>query len=156
MTFTIALESPLQEDVRSMVAGLNAYLRPLSPPQFQFQMTVEQMAGADTRVFVARNENGAAIGMGSLKVHSAEFGEVKRMFTLPEIRGAGIGRIILNAVEAEARRKGLKTLRLETGSTPGFEPAWRIYERGGFVQCRAFLDYPDSGFSRFYEKKLSA
>lgn len=156
MTVTIALESPLQDDVRSMVERLNDYLRPLSPPQFQFQMTAEQMAGEDTSVFVVRNEGGAAIGMGSLKVHSAEFGEVKRMFTCPEIRGAGIGRVILNAVESQARRKGLKTLRLETGSTPGFEPAWRVYERGGFVQCGAFLDYPDSGYSRFYEKKLSA
>jgi putative acetyltransferase len=154
MTFTIALESPLQEDVRSMVADLNAYLRPLSPPQFQFQMTAEQMAGADTTVFVARDASGAAVGMGSLKVEDAQLGEVKRMFTNPSVRGAGAGRLILKAVEAEAKKKGLEVLKLETGSTAGFEAAWRIYERGGFVQCGAFLDYPDSGFSRFYEKKL--
>ena len=153
---SIQIESPLQDDVRAMVAGLNAYLRPLSPPEFQFQMTAEQMSDADTTVFVLRGGDGAAAGMGSLKVHDQEFGEVKRMFTRPEIRGAGMGRVILDAVEAEARRKGLRVLKLETGSTPGFEPAWRVYERGGFVQCAAFLDYPDSGYSRFYEKKLSA
>ena len=33
--------------------------------------------------------------------------------------------------------------------------AWRVYERGGFTVCGAVLDYPDSGYSRFYEKKLS-
>ena len=38
----------------------------------------------------------------------------------------------------------------------GFEPAYRVYERGGFTVCGAVLDYPDSGFSRFYEKKISA
>jgi putative acetyltransferase len=155
MAVTISVESPLQDEVRAMVADLNAYLRPLSPPQFQFQMTAEQMAGADNCVFVARNADGGAVGMGSLKVESAELGEVKRMFTHPCVRGAGVGRLILNAVEAEALRKGLRMLKLETGSTVGFEAAWRIYERGGFVPCGAFLDYPDSGYSRFYEKKLS-
>ncbi len=152
---SIQIEPALQDDVRAMVAGLNAYLRPLSPPEFQFQMTAEQMAGADTTVFVARDNDGKAIGMGALKVHDHEFGEVKRMFTSPDIRGTGIGRVILTAVEGEARKKGLRLLRLETGSTPGFEAAWRVYERGGFAECGAFLDYPDSGYSRFYEKKLN-
>ena len=153
---SISVENPLQEDVRVMVAALNAYLRPLSPPQFQFQMTAEQMAGADTTVFVLRGLDRAAIGMGALKIHKAGFGEVKRMFTRPDLRGTGLGRIILNAVEDEARKKGLELLRLETGGTHGFEPAWRVYERGGFARCGAFLDYPDTEYSRFYEKKLSA
>jgi putative acetyltransferase len=154
MNVTIKTESPLQDDVRDMVAALNGYLRPLSPPQFQFQMTAEQMAGADTTVFVLRSGDGVAIGMGTLKVHDPEFGEVKRMFTRPQIRGTGLGRIILNSVVTEARRKGLVALKLETGGTPGFAPAWRCYERGGFVRCGAFLNYPDTEYSRFYEKKL--
>jgi putative acetyltransferase len=156
MSVSIKVEIPLQDDVRAMVAALNAFLQPLSPPKFQFQMTAEQMAGADTTVFVLRSGDGAAIGMGALKTHNPEFGEVKRMFTRPQIRGTGLGRIILNAVEAEARRMGLRTLKLETGGTPGFEPAWRVYERGGFVRCGAFLDYPDTEYSRFYEKNLNA
>jgi putative acetyltransferase len=156
MNVAIKNESPLQDEVRDMVAALNAYLRPLSPPEFQFQMTAEQMAGRDTTVFVVRDASGKAVGMGSLKVEDAALGEVKRMFTAPDVRGTGLGRVILDAVEAEARRKGLQVLKLETGATPGFESAWRVYERGGFVQCGAFLDYPDSGYSRFYEKKLSA
>jgi putative acetyltransferase len=150
----IKAESPLQDDVRMMVQALNAYLRPLTPPQFQFQMTAEQMAGADTTVFVARDNGGRAVGMGSIKRHDGEMAEVKRMFTEPGIRGAGIGRQLLEAIERRARELGIHRLKLETGEAPGFEPAWRLYERGGFVQCGAFLDYPDSGFSRFYEKKI--
>jgi putative acetyltransferase len=49
----------------------------------------------------------------------------------------------------------MSRLVLETGEAEGFEPAWRVYERGGFTRCGPVLDYPDSGFSRFYEKKLS-
>ena len=49
---------------------------------------------------------------------------------------------------------GMMTQWVETGEAPGFEPAWRLYERAGFAQRGAFLDYPDSGWSRFYEKRL--
>ena len=93
--------------------------------------------------------------MGALKEHNADLGEVKRMYTLPEIRGQRAGAELLARIEDMARERGLKSLKLETGEAPGFEPAWRLYERGGFSQCGAFLDYPDSGYSRFYEKKLT-
>ena len=155
MSVSIARETPLQDDVRAMVAALNAYLRPLSPREFQFQMTAEEMAGPDTTVFIARDETGRALGMGALKVHDELLGEVKRMFTDPTIRGTGAGSALLRTIEREAAHKGLKRLVLETGATAGFEPAWRIYERAGYTKCGAVLDYPDSGYSRFYEKKLT-
>lgn len=154
MALSIAAETPLQDDIRAMVQRLNAYLQPLSPPQFQFQLTVEQMAGADATVFVARDEAGTAVAMGSLKVHDTETGEVKRMFSEAHVRGRGLGRAILDVIEAKAREFGLCRLVLETGATPGFEPAWALYEGAGFTRCAAILDYPDSEYSRFYEKSL--
>ena len=154
MALSVAAETPLQDEIREMVAKLNAHLRPLSPPEFQYQLTVEQMAGADATVFVARDETGTAVAMGSLKVHDAATGEVKRMYAEPHLRGKGLGRAILTAIEAKARDLGLVKLVLETGSTPGFEPAWTLYERGGFRGCDAVLDYPPSDYSRFYEKSL--
>ena len=84
MSVTITRESPLQDDVRQFVADLNAHLKPLSPPQFQFQMTAEQMAGPDTQVFVARDETGKAVGMGALKQLDKTTGELKRMYTVPD------------------------------------------------------------------------
>ena len=155
MAVTIEQETPLQDDVRRLVADLNAYMKPLSPPEFQFQLTVEQMADPTVTVFVARNEAGDAIGMASLKAHDAELGEVKRMYTLPAVRGQRIGSALLDRMENLARERNLQRLVLETGEAPGFEDAWRVYERGGYTQCGAVLDYPDSGFSRFYEKKLA-
>jgi putative acetyltransferase len=61
----------------------------------------------------------------------------------------------LARIEDLAREKGVTRLVLETGEAPGFEPAYRVYERGGFQTCGRVLDYPDSGFSRFYEKRLA-
>ena len=156
MAVSIAIETPLQDDVRGLVARLNDHLLPLSPLEFQFKMTVEQMAGSDTTLFVARDEDGRAVGMGALKVHSPELGEVKRMFTDPAVRGKRIGSALLEAIVALARDKGLVTLMLETGTGPGMAEAHRLYTRSGFVTRGPFLDYPDSEWSAFFELTLKA
>jgi putative acetyltransferase len=151
----IAAESPLQDDVRRMVADLNATLMPLSPREYQFQLTVEQMAEPSVTVFVARDGAGRALGMGSLKEHGNGLGEVKRMYTFPDVRGERVGARLVRHIEMFAAGRGVTRLVLETGEAPGFEPAWRVYERAGFQVCGAVLDYPDSGYSRFYEKAIS-
>ena len=150
----IKAETPLQDDVRAMIEELNAVMIPLTPREFQFQMTAEQIAESATTLFVARDGEGKALGMGALKVHDEALGEVKRMYTRPAARGTGVGWQLLQQVETLARDKGLKELKLETGEAPGFEEAWKVYERSGYTVCGAFLDYPDSGWSRFYMKKL--
>jgi putative acetyltransferase len=115
-------------------------------------MTVEQMAQPDTTLFIARDESGAALGMGALRRHANGVGEVKRMFVRPEARGKRIGEAILAHIEALAREEGFTRLVLETGSN--FDAARRVYERGAFVTCDAVLDYPPSSWTAFYEKEL--
>jgi putative acetyltransferase len=154
MPVTVAIETPLQDDVRELVALLNDHLLPLSPVEFQWKMTVEQMADAETTVFVARDEAGRAVGCGALKMADDGLAEVKRMFTRPDVRGQRVGSALLEAIEALARRNGVKTLMLETGTGPGFAGAFRLYENSGFTVRGAFFDYPDSEWSRFYEKSL--
>ena len=155
MPITVAIETPLQDDVRELVGQLNAHLLPLSPVEFQFKMTVEQMAGDDTSVFVARDETGYAIGIGALKVHSAELGEVKRMFTRESVRGQRVGSALLAAIVDLAKSKKIPMLMLETGTGPGFDGAHRLYTRSGFTPRGAFLDYPDSEWSAFFEFPLN-
>lgn len=155
MAVTIAIETPLQDDVRGLVDKLNAHLLPLSPLEFQFKMTVEQMAGSDTTLFVARDEAGKAVGMGALKVHSAALGEVKRMFTDPAVRGQRIGSALLDAIVGLARQRNIATLMLETGTGHGMAEAHRLYTRSGFVTRGPFLDYPDSEWSAFFAMPLN-
>ena len=156
MSVTITIETPLQDDVRRLVDALNAHLIPLSPLEFQFKMSVEQMAGSDTTLFVARDETGRAVGMGALKVHDAALGEVKRMFTDPAVRGQRVGSQLLEAIVGLAREKGLSTLMLETGTGEGMAEAHRLYIRRGFQTRGPFLDYPDSQWSAFFEMPLVA
>ena len=155
MAISVAIETPLQDDVRALVDDLNEHLLPLSPIEFQFKMTVEQMADSDTTVFVARDESGHAVGCGALKDHGGGIGEVKRMFTRPTVRGQRVGSALLDAITALANKRGVTRLVLETGTGPGFADAYRLYERSGFTRCGVVLDYPDSEHSAFYEKWLA-
>jgi putative acetyltransferase len=148
----IAAESPLQDEVRSLIAELNAALLALTPAEFCHHMTAEEMAD-ETTVFIARLD-GQAVAMGSLRHHGNGVGEVKRMYTQPEMQGRGIGGAILLAIERAARDERLTRLVLETGDR--HPAAWRVYERGGFRRCGPVLDYPDSKWSVFYEKALDA
>jgi putative acetyltransferase len=151
MALTIGIESPLTEDVRALILELNAALRALTPPEHCYHLTVEQMAGPDTTVFVAR-EDGQAVGCGALKRHAGGIGEVKRMYTRQAWQGRGIGGQILAEIERLACMEGLLDLVLETGHR--HPAAWRVYERVGFQRCGPVLDYPDSSWSVFYAKPL--
>lgn len=151
MTLAIAAESPLQDDVRLLVAELNTTLLALTPPEFCFHMSVEEMSGDDTTVFVARDD-GQAVACGALKRHAEGIGEVKRMYTRPSHRGRKIGALIVERIEALARAEGVARLVLETGDR--HPAAWTVYERAGFTRCGPILDYPDSQWSVFYEKAL--
>ncbi|HSR82318.1 MAG TPA: GNAT family N-acetyltransferase [Hyphomicrobiaceae bacterium] len=153
MAITVAVEHPLQDDVRQLIAELNATLLALTPPEFCFHMTAEQMAEPQTTLFVAR-EDGAAVACGALRRHPERTAEVKRMYTRPSHQGRGIGGRVLDAIEALAQREGFARLVLETGHR--HPAAWRVYERSGFGRCGAVLDYPDSEYSVFYAKALAA
>jgi putative acetyltransferase len=147
----VAVESPLQDDVRALIAELNAVLLTLTPAEFCYHMKPEEMATPDVTVFVARRD-GRAAAMGALRRQGA-IGEVKRMYTLPECQGQGIGGRIVAAIEELARAERLSQLVLETGDR--HPAAWRVYERAGFSRCGPVLDYPDSSYSIFYQKQLS-
>ena len=144
----VAVEMPLQDDVRVLVAELNQTLLGLTPPEFCFHMTVEQMAEPSTTLFVARDD-GAAVACGALKRHDGAIGEVKRMYTRPSHRGRKIGASIVERIEALARQEGLTRLVLETGDR--HPAAWAVYERAGFTRRGPVLDYPESEYSVFYE-----
>jgi putative acetyltransferase len=154
MAISIRTESPLQDDIRELVRQLNAYLHSLTPPEFCFHMTVEQMAEPATTLFVARDEAGRAVGMGALRREGGGVAEVKRVYTLPEVRGQRVGSALLDSIVALAEREGVARLVLETGDR--HPDAWRLYESRGFTRCGPVLDYPDSQWSVFYEKPLRA
>lgn len=91
-------------------------------------------------VFVIARLGGRPLGCGALKVKQRRIGEVKRMWVDAEARGLGIGRRLLAALEAEARKFGLDTLRLETNRS--LVEAQALYRGAGYREVAPFNDEP--------------
>jgi putative acetyltransferase len=147
----LRIESPRQVDVRRLLEALDAYQSALYPPESNHFLDVDALAAPNVRFFVARRE-GLALGCGALRIDTAGYGELKRMFVSPEARGLRLGRRILDRVEEEARREGLACLRLETGI---HQPeALALYRSAGYVEREAFGEYSPDPLSVFMEKSL--
>jgi GNAT superfamily N-acetyltransferase len=76
--------------------------------------------------------------------------EVKRMYVLPSVRGQGLARALLHALEDAARGLGYRVARLDTG--PRQQHAQRFYEAEGYVAVANFNGNPVATF--FGEKRL--
>jgi GNAT superfamily N-acetyltransferase len=107
----------------------------------------------DVAVFVvARDTSGEAVGCGGLRDLGDAMGEVKRMYVRPERRGSGVAPLVLEALEAWARGRGWKCLRLETGDRQ--PDAVRFYTRSGYTPIPGFGAYADEPSSLCFEKVL--
>ena len=87
--------------------------------------------------------NGAAAGGAA---------EVKRMYVRPGFRRRGIGRVILDALEHEARRRGAAAVRIETGDRQ--PDAVALYRTAGYTPIAPFGEYIGNPVSRCFEKRL--
>jgi putative acetyltransferase len=94
------------------------------------------------------------VGMGALKRLDAERGEIKSMRVTDARLGQGIGRTMLDHIVREARRTGLTSLWLETGSSPAFTPALKLYETASFTRCGPFDGYIEDPFSVFMTRTI--
>ncbi len=102
-------------------------------------------------LLVARDGD-AVLGCVGLRLLGNGIGEVVRVFVVPQARGRGLGRRLLDAVEHVAREHRLSTLRLDTGSY--LVEANRLYVSAGYREVPAFHDnYQVS--DRWYEKTLA-
>ena len=86
-------------------------------------------------------ENGVAIGCGAFKKFDEVTAEIKRMFVLPEQRGKGLAKYILNAIEDWASEMGYTKFILET--SPKLESAIALYKKSGYEIIPNFKQYID-------------
>jgi len=100
--------------------------------------------------FLVASADGEPLACGCVKVVAPGVGSIKRMWVAAAMRGLGLGRRILEALESEARALGLGTLRLETNRA--LVEAKRLYERAGYVEVAPFNDDPYA--DHWFEKRL--
>ena len=94
----------------------------------------------------------STVGCAALKFHGSGPAEVKRMWVADSVRGLGVGRRLLGAVEEHAQTAGVRTLRLETNRSLG--EAIALYRSAGFREVPAFNDEPFA--DHWFEKHLDA
>ncbi|MBP5857620.1 MarR family transcriptional regulator [Marivibrio halodurans] len=104
-------------------------------------------------LFLLARLDGRAVGCGGLKAGREGGGEVKRMWVAPDVRGLGVARRLLAAIEEAAVDEfGLDTLRLETNGA--LREAQALYRASGYREVPAFSDEPYA--HHWFEKDLSA
>ena len=148
---TISPERPDTPDATRLILELEAHLEPLYPAASRHGFSVERLLADGVDFFVLRADGVPAACGGILFVGTA-YGEIKRMFVRPAFRGQGYGRRVLDHLANQARRRGVATLRLETGIHQ--RAAIGLYERAGFQRIPPFGPYTDDPLSLCYEKLL--
>ncbi|MEO7815057.1 MAG: GNAT family N-acetyltransferase [Sphingomicrobium sp.] len=143
-----------QADVRELLALHFAEMRAGSPPEACHVLPIDGLRDPAIRFFSLRDGDGALLGIGALKSLDPSHGEIKSMRTVPAALGLGVGGAILDHLIATARAMGHARLSLETGTTPLFAAANRLYQRDGFIPCEPFGDYPGSPFTAFYTREI--
>jgi putative acetyltransferase len=151
---TIGPEPISSPDARALITELDALLNDLYPPEDNFLDLPASDVDGRSGVFLVAREERAAIGCGAVRKISPTTGEVKRMYVIPRARGTGVGRAVLESLEAWARREGLSTLVLETG--PAQRDALKLYQAAGFGPIPCFGPYRDAAQSICLEKHLTA
>jgi putative acetyltransferase len=93
-----------------------------------------------------------AVGIVGLKPLAPKIGEVKRLYVVPEARGTGLGRVLLECAIDAACTLGHTHLRLDSHRA-SMGGAIRLYRRLGFVEIPPYG--PDLGGElAFFEMRL--
>ena len=147
----IRLELADQADVIALIDALDAYQKPLYPPESHHGFDIATLCKPDVRFAVVRDAHDKAIACGAVVLQGMQ-AELKRMYVDPAFRGHGIGRVLLGFLEQSAIEHGCSQLLLETGVRQ--PAAIGLYESAGFVHCGPFGDYQPDPYSLFMKKVL--
>ena len=141
------------EASRALIESLNHELRALypEPGATHFQLDPEEVTGG-RGTFLIVYRAGSPAGCGALRLLDAKTAELKRMYVAPAVRGTGLGRRLVTALEAEARALGVRRLVLETGTAQ--PEAIALYESAGYTEVPKFGIYRCHDGSRCYGKAL--
>jgi putative acetyltransferase len=151
MSVRIAIERPDQPEVIALIDALDAYQKPLYPPESHHGIDMNALLQPGVIFAVARKPDGEAVACGAVVVGSG-YGELKRMYVRPGARGGGIGRRLLCFLEGQALAQGCSLITLETGIRQ--PEALRLYEHAGYEYCAPFGDYREDPFSVFMRKPV--
>jgi DNA-binding MarR family transcriptional regulator/GNAT superfamily N-acetyltransferase len=99
--------------------------------------------------FLVAFEESLAVGCGAWQVMSPGIAEIRHVWISPGCRGLGLGRRLLERLEAGARDQGIRTLRL--GTHTALPEAAALYRSSGY---REIPPYDDSAYNELTFEKV--
>jgi putative acetyltransferase len=148
--YTIREGNPLDPQVRTLIAELDAFNSALYPAESN--ISIRRSAGRDAQAsFWWCEQDGELVGCGAAK-NCGGWAELKRMYLKPKARGEGIALAMLVRLLDWARAEKLPLARLETGNVS--VGALKLYRRAGFKEIPAFPPYKPDPLSIFMERAL--
>jgi putative acetyltransferase len=144
--------------VVTLLGALDSYLASLYAPEANHILSVVELLAPEVSFFAAWQDD-RIVGTGAVRRMPGEpdtagecYGEIKRMFVDPTVRGHRIATRLVGRLEGALARQGVGLALLETGRDQA--QAVRLYEHCGYTRRGAFGGYPDNGLSLFFEKRL--
>ena len=148
----LALESPAQPDVLRLIDALDAFQRPLYPPESHHGIDLAALLAPAVIFAVARDTDGSALGRGAV-VLEPDYAELKRMYVVPAARGRGLGQQLLSLLEASAMARHARCFAPETGYLQ--TAAIARCTRCGYALCAPFGSYVEDPNSVFMMKRVA-
>lgn len=139
--------------IRALLAEHLQHMASLSPAESMHALDLEGLRQPGV-TFWSVWDGTELLGCGALKQLDDAHAEVKSMRTAKAHQRRGVARVMVEHIVAEATRRGYRRLSLETGTTPEFEPAHRLYQSMGFTDCEPFADYVVDPYSRYMTRVL--
>jgi ribosomal protein S18 acetylase RimI-like enzyme len=135
------------EAVATMEGEVAAALGPMTADRTSTVAPTEMVPPGGWFVLLA--EDGRVVAGGGVRRLSDGIAEIKRMWVAPSLRGRGLGRRLLEELEAAAADLGYTRVRLDTAAS--MEAALALYGRAGY---RAIPDYNGNGYAAFWGEKV--
>ena len=138
-------------DFIGLVRELDAELAVRDGEEHAFYSQYNKTSTLSHVVIVFENERACACG--ALKQFSPGVMEIKRMYTIPELRGKGIAAVVLKELESWAKELSCEKTILETGKRQ--PEAIKLYTKSGYNRILNYGQYQTVENSVCFEKTLS-
>lgn len=145
------VDDPALPDLRPLIEPTDGYLAQLHPTGNIEPVSLASLQRPQVTLLTARVD-GDPVACGAC-IDEGDYFEIKRMYVLPACRGLGLGKQLLEAMEAHVRTRGGRLVKLEAGTAQA--EALELYERAGYRRCPPFGEHHANPRSVCMEKQLA-
>ena len=153
MTITVSPEDPRAPEPQALLTAFVDEIRHrYDAPPADVGYFDPSVVSVPKSVFLVARVEGRAVGCGALVPFEDDVVEIKRMFVLPQERGHGIAKKILDRLQSLAQEFDYDRIRLETGTKQPESIA--LYGKSGFYRVPNFPPFENDHTAVCFEKRI--